>query len=190
MNSFEQLPRQSNESQESHEEPVEYLYHRVPDNLVGDTLYPLNELRETHPDVYELAKSKYEGREEITEKTIPIGDSTWNDALQFTTVHPHKIKEALLAAGAQLSSTEWYQIPVSLLKPDHAVIGFYSGDSMENFKPVSEESLKESATLPETTKQYYREQLANGERPFLFHGIPHIFYKGSILLKDCTKITV
>lgn len=190
MNSFEQPTHQPNEQQESREKPVEYIYHRVPDNVVGDTLYPLNELKGTHPDIYELAKAKYVGREHVTEKTVPIGNATWNDVLQFTSVHPKEVKQALLDAGAQVSSTQWYQIPISLLKMDQAVIGFYTDDDMNDFKPMSEESLKQSATLPNTTKEYYRTQLASGERPLLFHGVPHIFYKGSIPLKDCTKITV
>ena len=41
-----------------------YLYHRVPENLIGETLYPLNELKTLYPDVYAEHVKKYEGREE------------------------------------------------------------------------------------------------------------------------------
>ena len=43
----------------------QYVYHRVPENLQGTTLYPLNELRAIHPSNYELEKEKYKGREDI-----------------------------------------------------------------------------------------------------------------------------
>jgi len=39
-----------------------YLYHRVDPELKGTTLYPLNQLKNIYPDVYERHVKKYAGR--------------------------------------------------------------------------------------------------------------------------------
>ena len=49
-----------------------YLYHWVPNDMVGDTLYPLNELKKTHSDLYEQKVSKYIGSEKVMKQVIPI----------------------------------------------------------------------------------------------------------------------
>ncbi|MBK8551651.1 MAG: hypothetical protein IPL53_11555 [Ignavibacteria bacterium] len=70
---------------------MNYLYHRVPKNLRGNVLYPLNTLKEIHPDLYEQQASKYAGREHITCQIIPILNCLWNDVLHFSAVNPEEI---------------------------------------------------------------------------------------------------
>ncbi len=65
-----------------------YLYHSVPKNLQGNILYPLNTLKEKHPEIYEQQVSKYVGREHMTQQRIPILDCLWNDVLHFSAVNP------------------------------------------------------------------------------------------------------
>ena len=43
---------------------TEFLYHRLPDNLVGSCLYPLNQLKLKLPSVYGAQANKYIGREQ------------------------------------------------------------------------------------------------------------------------------
>ncbi len=78
-----------------------YLYHWVPDDMIGDTLYPLNILKHTHPDLYTKKVSKYIGREKVMDQIIPILDCLWNDVLHFTAVHPKDVKDALIKAGSK-----------------------------------------------------------------------------------------
>ena len=78
---------------------MHYLYHRVPENMRGTTLYPLNQLRDAHPDVYAEAIKKYENRERVMRQVvIPFG-CAWNDVLHFSPVHPSFAKSELQKYG-------------------------------------------------------------------------------------------
>jgi hypothetical protein len=44
----------------------------VPEDQIGTTLYPLNQLRDVQPELYKTKASKYDGREHIMERQIPI----------------------------------------------------------------------------------------------------------------------
>lgn len=48
-----------------------FVYHRVPENLRGTVLYPLNMLKDVFPDIYTETVRKYEGREHVLETRIP-----------------------------------------------------------------------------------------------------------------------
>jgi hypothetical protein len=43
---------------------MNYVYYRIPPNMKGDILYPLNELKNTYPEIFEKEAEKYEGRAE------------------------------------------------------------------------------------------------------------------------------
>lgn len=193
MGSFEQPPLNTTEQQESREEPVEYLYHQVPTKLKGNTLYPLNELKTMYPDIYQAEVAKYQGREQLMEEQIPLGDAQWNDVIHLTAVHPAKVKEALVEAGmTDLPEMEWYQIPISLLQVDNSIIwsGHFEDEPNDQFRQFNEEALQQAAKIPVETQEYYQEEISQGHRPLMFKYIPHIFYKGSIPLEQCQKITV
>lgn len=78
---------------------MNYLYHWVPKDLQGDTLFPLNTLKEKYPDLYKKEASKYVGREQIMQDVLPILNCLWNDVLHFSAVHPSLVKEALFESG-------------------------------------------------------------------------------------------
>ena len=42
---------------------MNYIYHRVPKEMRGEVLFPLNTLKETEPDLYEKESAKYVGRD-------------------------------------------------------------------------------------------------------------------------------
>ena len=42
---------------------MSFVYHAVPRDMVGDVLYPLNQLEAMRPGLYEFQESKYVGRE-------------------------------------------------------------------------------------------------------------------------------
>jgi hypothetical protein len=44
--------------------------------------------------------------------------------------------------------------------------------------------------VPSETIEYYKACKAKGERPLLFHGVPHILYKGTIDTTGLEIITV
>ncbi|MEX2369088.1 MAG: hypothetical protein WD552_01690 [Candidatus Paceibacterota bacterium] len=158
------------------------LYHFVPQNMQGTVLYPLNELKDVYPDIYEEAKSKYKGREAVMQQHIPFLDCLWNDVLHLTAVHPKDIKEAL---GAERKFKAFVINPHSLAAEKTVVYLYQHKDRMlkmdkENFSQYDPDDIGQYAELPEATKEYYREMREKGERPLLFVRVPHILYKGSV----------
>jgi hypothetical protein len=165
------------------------LYHRVPDNMVGDTLYPLNELKDIHPDVYERERTKREGRERVMEQIIPYLDCWWNEVIHLTAVHPKKIKDALNTN----KTFQYYQIDPGRLEPDNTIVYLYNelGPlTKESFTTYDPNKISEYTELPEETKEYYQERQEQGKRQLLFVYIPHILYKGRIDTSDVEVITV
>jgi hypothetical protein len=47
-----------------------FVYHLVPGNLKGSILYPLNRLRDIHPEIAAEHAAKYQGREETMQMRV------------------------------------------------------------------------------------------------------------------------
>jgi len=166
---------------------MSYLYHAVPKNLQGSILYPLNELKEKHPDNYKKQLSKYVGRERIIQQRIPVLDCLWNDVLHFSAVNPIDIKQALVEAGRKPDFTmSYYKIDPKLIEPKNAVVYLYAQvdikDKMnrENFVPYNPDRVINFSKMPQDTRDYYKEMVSQGLRPLLYHKIPHILYRGTL----------
>ncbi|HMS64522.1 MAG TPA: hypothetical protein PKD83_04625 [Ignavibacteria bacterium] len=173
---------------------MNYLYHRVPQNLKGNILYPLNTLKEIHPVIYEEQIRKYTGREHVTKFVIPVLNCLWNDVLHFSSVHPRDVKSALIDAGRnpEFVMTS-YQVDPKLIHPDNAIVYLYdqniinSKPDEEKFVPFDPDDTGKYSVMPQATKDYYIEMIAKGEGPLLYHRIPHILYKGTL---DVNKLSV
>jgi hypothetical protein len=80
-----------------------YVYHAVPHLMKGTVLYPLNELKDREPALYDAHSTKYEGRKHLMKERIPLlDDCLWNDVLFLTAVHPAKFRKAYESAGFAL----------------------------------------------------------------------------------------
>lgn len=165
-----------------------FVYHRVVENMQGKILYPLNQLKEIHPEIYTEHVKKYAGREQVLEAKIPTLDCLWNDVIHFTAVSPQDLYENLKKGGMKDSSivwSKWYKVPVSLLDPQKTTICLYRRDislipftkDFSNFDPEKMETYRR---VPNETIEYYKEQFSVGKRPLMFHLVPHILYKGTI----------
>ena len=62
--------------------------------MVGDVLYPLDQLAAVRPDLYEFQKSKYVGREAALRFRIPGIDLLMGDTLHCAAVHPYRVFRA------------------------------------------------------------------------------------------------
>jgi len=166
--------------------------------MTGTTLYPLNKLKETHPELYAEHAAKYKGRESVMEKTIPGLGCLWNDVLHFTAVDPQDIKQALIEAGAEGLEDKkmfYYKIPATMLNPDKTTVYLYKpefgrGSRMteDNFAQYSPDGVQKYSTIPEETKLYYRETISEGKSPLLFVNVPHILYLGEVEVGSCEVI--
>ena len=173
-----------------------YLYHWVPNDMQGDTLFPLNVLKETHPDLYEREASKYAGRENIMLHQIPFLDCLWNDVLHFSAIHPSVVKDALLEAGDRAPfDVEFFEVDPHLLNPENTIVYLYKHRDMsgkleeDNFTKYNPDDIAIYSDMPDETKQYYKEMLSEGKNPLLFHRVPHILYKGSLDTSNIRRIT-
>jgi hypothetical protein len=161
-----------------------YLYHKVPDNLVGHTLYPLNRLKGIHPEAYAAEVKKYEWRKHIMDRTIPILNCLWNDALHFSPVHPKEIKDALGKLGFDGFKFSFFELDAGTIDPRKAVIYKYTKQTRElqedDFEPYDPDRLNLYDRLPAATSDYFRRRISKGFKPLFFYGIPHILAMDNI----------
>jgi|SRR3989344_5190906 len=172
---------------------MEYLYHRVPKNMSGTILYPLNMLKEINPEIYNDHAKKYEGREKLLTAEVPPLGCLWNDVLHFTAVSPEELRMNLVKADLHYDDMQYFKVPVDMIVGENSTAFTYQIDQgfasnfkiYEKFDPNRMEVYK---TVPPETIEYYKENKSKGTRPLLFHLVPHILYKGTIDTKDLEVI--
>lgn len=167
-----------------------FIYHLKPRNLLGDTLMPLNQLKDTFPELYEEKIVKYNGREHLLTRTIPILDCLWNDVVFFSPVPPEAIKAAFINIVGQWRETEWLCVDTDdyNITNQNAVFKYpdmtrEKGDFTireQDYAPFDPDKLTTMREIPQHTLDYYAEAHAAGERILVWHGIPQILYKESI----------
>lgn len=170
-----------------------YLYHQLPEDMEGDILYPLNELKEVYPEIYEKQVKKYQDREHLLDEVIPILRCRWNDVLHFSPVHPKEIQKVFEKINHEFHG-KFLEIDSKLLDLDKTVLYLYFTDGpglnpkeIIRFNP---NELGKYSELRYETKKYYKEEYLTSERPLLFYKIPHILFKGSLDIDDATVIEV
>jgi hypothetical protein len=176
---------------------MNYIYHRVPPDLTGEILYPLNQLKAIYPDLHTKKIAKYIGREEVINQHIPTLDCLWNDVLHFTPIHPQEVKDTLIEAGRTESlSLRYYQVDPHLFNPEKTTIFLYDHTTTRyellpiNFRSFDPDNLEQYAHYTQITKDYFKEMYAKGAKPLLFHRVPHILYHGTLEVKDLPIIEV
>jgi hypothetical protein len=154
--------------------------------MVGDVIYPLNQLAAVAPDVYEGQKSKYAGREEVLHFRIPHLDALWNDAVHCSSLHPYHIYEACRAVGIddpfRWLSPWFFEIPLERIMVHRAV--WYAASDLnapaEDFEPFDPARYEEGRAASAAQVAYLREVKERGERPLLFFHVPHVLVAGPI----------
>lgn len=179
---------------------MNYIYHRVPGNLQGDILYPLNTLKNIYPVIYANEISKYAGREYVNEQRIPLfNKALWNDVLFFTAVEPSEIYKARREAGwSDLKPQKYFKINPDNL--DQSKLGIFLFQTTadpkhythHNFIGYSHEALNKITKVPSSTKKYFKNELEAGEPhiKLFFRYIPHVLYHGEINISNAEIITV
>ncbi len=176
---------------------MEYVYHMVPEELKGEYLIPLNELKRAYPNLYDEYMQKYKDhtqREHLLTRKIPKLECLWNDVVHFLPLHPYEIYKALLEIGVNIHTNKlFYRIPISALKGQCMAIYKYSkhnwGGPNSELKECEIEFInfneyKELKQLNTYTKEYYRDEYKIGRRFGMFHLIPHVLVKGKVEVKN------
>lgn len=172
-----------------------YVYHRVPNNLSGFILRPLNDWKQLKPELFAAKSAKYIGRKHVMQERIQPLDCLWNDVLFLQPIHPSKIDQALTSLGHPLIERSYYKVPLSMLDPSNTILWIWKGsgalDALPNrFKPCTKEVLNKYQELQQETLNYYREQYQEGKSPLLYWRVPHIFYKGCLDVRELETISI
>lgn len=176
-----------------------YVYHRVPNKISGQILYPLNRLKAIYPELYAATVKHYAGREWVMQMRIPILDCLWNDVLHFSPVHPTKIRDGLVAAGFSRKTRTYFEIDPEQIgfNSENAVIFWhklYRPDQRQlpaaDFEPFYLESLARLTEVPQATIAYYRESRLRGQSTLTYLYVPHILFKGTIDVRALNIIEV
>lgn len=178
------------------------LYHIIPPNLEGDTLYPLNELKLHKPHIYQKAVQKYKGREVLLSRKIPLLDCLWNDVLHFSPIHPSKIFAALY----EIRGKKWLKKPWRFFKVNPTEMDFNAENTVvylnsprekgdfntppTDFLPFNTNLLPKYQKLPPSTLAHYQEAFAHKTPLFLYATVPHILHKGSLEISKLEVIEV
>jgi hypothetical protein len=172
---------------------INFVYHMVPKNMMGDTLLSLNELKEKDVELYGRYAEKYSDQPErvkLLERKIPKLNCLWNDVIHFLPLHPFHVYHALKNVGVKVSDDlKFYKIPINNLGDNKNVIYLYR---KENYKgPMVEmnyddvqlldvEKYEELTVIPADTLIYYEEESKKGNRFGMFPFIPHILSLGAV----------
>jgi hypothetical protein len=81
-----------------------FVYHGVPSEIVGDVLYPLNQLATIAPEAYELQRSKYLGREAVLDARISPEGLLFNDTVHCAPLHPVGCTNSAVSANSSICS--------------------------------------------------------------------------------------
>lgn len=170
---------------------MSYVYHLVPPAMEGTTLYPLNELKESFPEIYAAEVAKYRGREQKLNCRIPVLENClWNDVLFLTAVHPVEFKKAYTSVLPLSWKFRYFQIPIDLLDPTRMAIKQLPNDQTPEYEKFDRRRLEHYATIPPETFQYWRKAFELGNRPLLYLHIPHILYRGTIDVSSTSIVEV
>jgi hypothetical protein len=98
---------------------MQYIYHGVPEQMIGDVLMPLNRMKTTQPELHKKYLEKYEGRREILQRRIPLLDCLWNDVVQFLPLNPQDVFEAQRELGIieVVPAYKFFKINLDMLDP-------------------------------------------------------------------------
>ena len=162
--------------------------------MIGDVLVPLNQMKASNPELYGIYRSKYEGREEVLERRIPLLDCLWNDVVQFLPLHPGVVfeKQKELGLIEEVPHYSFFEIDLAQLDPKKCVVYFKDAPGEENVKVLwlTDVNMEDVQTLPGSTIAYYETLVGTGELPFNYQFVPHIVYLGTVDVSSSRIVTL
>jgi hypothetical protein len=170
--------------------------------MVGEVLYPLNQLAAVNSKAYAFQKSKYAAREAALDFRIPGIDLLLGDTVHCASVHPYCVFRARTEAGIDITihkAGSWltgmfFAIPLERIM--HHPVVWYSATTLwingapgedvpavapaDEFEPFDPARYRELPDVPETHVAYLRRMKERGQRPLMFVHVPHVFVAGPI----------
>jgi hypothetical protein len=165
---------------------MNYIYHVIPKNLKGNILHPLNKLKKLDIDTFNQAIKKYEGREHLLSRKVPLLNVLWNDVVFFSSINPNIIVNSLNQIGFNYPQFTYIKVPVDDLNKSKSVLYHYSiinkpkDDNINDYSMLNDVNYKELTQIPKQTLEYFKDCYKKGLNPKLFVGIPHVLLADSI----------
>lgn len=148
---------------------------------------PRNELKKISCDLYEEKSQKYQGREFVSGKAVePLG-CRWGDVVFLSPVHPSLIR-AELSKYKETNEKQFFVIPINSLNSEDLAMFWYDNSNESHYDDVSVLREIDLGGLSDITKRHYERSFAQGKHPLLFHGLPHVLYRGKIDVSDLEVI--
>jgi len=173
---------------------MHYVYHGVPPELLGTKLLPLNLLEKEPHDLYEEKRSKYKGREEVSQRNIPELGCTWADVVQLLPLQPQKVFEAQrdMNAITELPDYKYFKIPLSQLDPKRTFVFFKTapGEKYSHILPIDQVDFDSIQEVPPSTLVYYYMSAEAKTPVFNYQFIPHVLYRGEIDISEAEVIAL
>lgn len=189
-----------------------FVYHAVPKMMVGELIYPLDELARVVPAAYELQRGKYLGREAVLDARISGEGLLFNGTVHCAPLHPYRLfaarrelgfnpPQARAAPGTHFGGL-FFEIPVERIvthptfwyRWETPWINGYPGEDvppkppLDEFEPFDVERYQELGDVPAAHRSYLRRMKAEGRRPLTFVHIPHVLVAGAIDIRGLRVI--
>lgn len=162
--------------------------------MKGSELITLNQMFAKDSKLHQKYLKKYEGREEILERRIPLLDCLWNDVVQLLPLHPRKLFELQLRLGLvnEIPDYKYFQINPTILNLHNAAVYFKTAPGEDNvtMKWLKDVKLGELQEIPDATIKYYESMVGTGEPVFNYQFVPHVLYRGSIDISKSKVISI
>ncbi|MDX6399750.1 MAG: hypothetical protein QOF27_356 [Gaiellaceae bacterium] len=191
-----------------------FVYHAVPNAMVGDVIYPLNELAPVVPAAYELQRGKYRDREAVLDARITEEGLLFNGTVHCAPLHPYRLFAARRELGfnpppAQASPDAgkyfgglFFEIPVGRIITHQTfwyrwetpwINGYPSEDvparpPLDEFEQFDLDRYQELGDVPAAHRSYLRRMKDEGRRPLTFVHIPHVLVAGAIDIRGLRVI--
>jgi hypothetical protein len=180
----------------------QFLYHFRPKDMVGNILFPLNRLKDAHPDLYLNQIKKYENRSWILNKQIPSLNCLWNDVLHLSPVNPQIIldswkKEGLYHYANSIVGRviEVYKIPIDLICEDTTVcfqsfnFEFHNTkDELDKFWSFESEKYIEQFEISTDQVKVWHLDKSENRKLFWFSHTMHVLANQEINIENCEII--
>ncbi|MBY0555457.1 hypothetical protein K2P97_13070 [bacterium] len=180
---------------------MSFLYHGVPRDLVGETLFPLFSLKQAHPAIYENEIKKYDDhpeRKKLPFKLLKKLNCSRGDVLHCSPIHPNLIFTALKSVFPEGNrSVKFFKIPISKIADTPAILfdmnrpgyAFGEDEPEDIFDWIDPKKYEEITKVPAEAFEFYQEWKTRGEPGAPAWGkIPHVLVKGPINISDCEVI--
>lgn len=176
-----------------------FVYHFRPQKLIGETLMPLNMLKDLNPQAYDIQAAKYKGREKLLTRKIPLLNCLWNDVLHFSPINPQLILDCFRENGLDDSEREplkVFKIPIEKLDEENTIcfqsfnLDYGSFDpELEKYWHFKKSEYRELQSVEDQQIKIWKQDRENNRKLFWYSHTMHILSKTNLNTAELDELT-